>query len=203
MVSVEFKYDGKVLKFDKELSELDKLVIDFVELIKKSKIRYVIISGYVAIILGRSRTTEDIDIFIDKIDAETFRKFFGLATDNGYWTIDSESLDDAFDRLQSSLSIRMAKIDTVIPNFEIKFPKKDTDYISLDKPLKVVVNDKQLLMSPLEIQIPFKVWLGSEKDIEDAMHIYELFGKKVNKGLMAGIAKELKIEKEMVKYGII
>ncbi len=203
MVSVEFEYDGTVLKFDKELSELDKIVIDFVELIKKSGIKYVIISGYVAIILGRSRTTEDIDIFIDKVDSKTFRKFFDLATSKGYWAIDSESLEDAFDRLQSSLSIRMAKKDTVIPNFEIKFPKKETDYISLNKPLKVVVNGKQLLMSPLEIQIPFKVWLGSEKDIEDAMHIYELFGKEVDKAIMASIAKELKIEKEMVKYGIV
>ncbi len=200
---MEFEYDGKVLKFDKELSDLDKLVIDFVELIKRSEIKYVIISGYVAIILGRSRTTEDIDIFIDKIDHETFRKFFDLATSKGYWAIDSESLEDAFDRLQGSLSIRMAKKDTVIPNFEIKFPKKETDYVSLNKPLKVLVNGKQLFMSPLEIQIPFKVWLGSEKDIEDAMHIYELFGKRVDKAFMASIAKELKIEKEMTKYGII
>ncbi len=43
--------------------------------------------------------------------------------------------------------------------------------------------------------------LGSEKDIEDATHIYELFGTKVDKKLMASIAKELRIEKEMVKYG--
>lgn len=203
MVPVEFEYDGTVLKFDKELSELDRLVIDFVDLIKKSGIKYVIVSGYVAIILGRSRTTEDIDIFIDKVDSETFRKFFSLATSKDYWAIDSESLEDAFDRLKNSLSIRMAKKDTVIPNFEIKFPKKEIDYISLDKPMQLIVNGKQLFMSPLEIQIPFKVWLGSEKDIEDAMHIHELFGKKVDKTLMTNIAKGLKIEKEMIGYGIL
>ncbi len=199
---MEFEYDGKVLKFDKELSDLDKLVIDFVGLINKSKIKYAIISGYVAIILGRSRTTEDIDIFIGKVDFDTFKKFFDLAEGTGYWPVDSESMEDAFDRLQSQLSIRMARKDTVIPNFEIKFPKKDIEYMSLNGPMKVIVNGNELFMSPLEIQIPFKIWLGSDKDIEDALHIYELFGKKLDKGLMSKISKELKVEKEMIKYGI-
>ena len=200
--SVKFEYDGKVLRFDKELSELDEFVIKFVELIRKSNIRYVIISGYVAIVMGRSRTTEDIDIFIEKTDFETFRKFFELAGNKGYWSIDSDSLEDAFDRLQDSLSIRMAKKDTVIPNFEIKFPKKEIDLISLNRPLSVIINKNELLMSPLEVQIPFKIWLSSEKDIEDAMHIYELFGAKLDKKLMKNISKRLKIDREMIKYGI-
>ena len=199
---MEFDFDGKVLKFDKELSELDELVIDFVGLISHSKIRYVIISGYVAIILGRSRTTEDIDIFIEKIDSDAFGKFFNAVEKKGYWAVDSESVEDAFDRLQSGLSIRLAKKGTIIPNFEVKFPKKDTDYMSLNEPLKVMVNGKQLLMSPLEIQIPFKIWLGSDKDIEDAMHIYELLGKRLDKDLMARVSKVLKVDKEMIKYGI-
>lgn len=199
---MEFEYDGKVLKFDKTFSDLDKLVIGFIKILEKTGIQYVIISGYVAILLGRSRTTEDIDIFIDKINFEDFSKFFNAIADNGYWLVDSDSLEDAFDRLQKALSIRAAKKDTVIPNFEIKYAKKETDFLSLRKPMKVIVNGTELLMSPLEIQIPFKVWLGTEKDIEDATHIYELFKDKIDKNMMGRISKELKIEKKMVKYGI-
>ncbi len=199
---MEFEYDGRILRFNKELSKLDKLVVDFIKLIVDSGIRYVIVSGYVAILLGRSRTTEDIDIFIDRVGFADFKKFFELTLSENYWSIDSESLEDAFDRLQSSLSVRIAKKDTVIPNFEIKFAKKETDFMSLNAPLKIIVNNEELLTSPLEIQIPFKIWLGSDKDIEDALHIYELFGEKLDKRLMDRVSKGLKIEKQMVKYGI-
>ena len=51
------------------------------------------------------------------------------------------------------------------------------------------------------IRILFKVWLGSEKDIEDAAHLYELFGKLLDKKLMADMSKRLKVERKMVKYG--
>ncbi len=200
---MSFEYDGKVLKFDKILSDLDMQVIEFIELLERTKIRYVIISGYVAILLARSRTTEDVDIFIDKIDSEKFSGFFNLLMKNGYWLIDSESMEDAFDRLQSSLSIRAAKKDNVVPNFEIKFPKKKTDFTSLNSPIKVLVNNKRLLISPFEVQLPFKIWLGSDKDIEDAVHLYELFKEKLDRKMMLDVSKELKVEKEMVKYGII
>lgn len=200
---MEFEYDGKVLKFDKELSDLDKLVLEFVNILDDANVRYVIISGYVAILLGRSRTTEDVDIFIDKIDLEVFGKLARQFLKNNYWYVDAESSEDAFDRLQKLLAIRVAKKDTVVPNFEVKFAKKKTDYISLDKPLKVVLNDHRLLISPLEVQLPFKIWLGTDKDIEDATHIYELFKDRLDKKMILEISKELKVEKEMAKYGII
>ncbi len=117
--------------------------------------------------------------------------------------IDANSKEDAFDRLQNPLSIRVAKKDNVIPNFEIKFPKKKTDFASLNSPIEVLVNSKRPLISPFEVQLPFKVWLGSDKDIEDAVHLYELFKEKLDKKLMLDVSKELKVEKEMAKYGII
>lgn len=200
---MEYEYDGRRLKFDKELSELDKIVIDFVKMLSSLDIKYVIVSGYVAILLGRSRTTEDIDLFIEKITSEKFQKLFNVFEKEGFWTVDAESLDDAFDRLQKNLSIRVAKKDTVIPNFEIKFAKKEADFASLNEPLEVLVNKHRLLMSKIEIQVPFKLWLGTDKDIEDALYIYELFKEKLDRRLLAKVAKDLKVEKEMVKYGIL
>ena len=53
--------DKNTIKLSKELSELDKIVIRFIDILKKYT-DYVIVSGYVAILLGRDGGTEDIDI---------------------------------------------------------------------------------------------------------------------------------------------
>lgn len=63
------------IKLDKEINELDKLVFKFVSILEKYS-DYVIISGYVAILLGRSRSTEDIDVFIREMDFEAFSRFY-------------------------------------------------------------------------------------------------------------------------------
>ena len=73
------KYDkekGEII-LDKVLNNLDKFASDFF----KIAVKYtdcVIISGYVSILLGRSRATEDVDIFIKKISKETFYQFFEI-----------------------------------------------------------------------------------------------------------------------------
>ena len=200
---MEFEFDSKSLKFNKVLSELDKLVLDFVHLLALSRVRYVIVSGYVAILLGRSRTTEDIDIFIERLSSKSFTRFFELLERHNYWIINSDSCEDALDVLNSSLAIRIAKKGEAIPNFEVKFAKKDTDFLSLNNPLKVTLNNRKLLMSPLEVQIPFKLLLGSEKDIEDATHIYELFKDKLDRELMKNVAKNLKVTDTMIEHGML
>ena len=56
----------KEIKLNRELSELDKFALEFLSILKKYT-DYVIISGYVAILLGRTRATDDIDVFIKPI----------------------------------------------------------------------------------------------------------------------------------------
>jgi predicted nucleotidyltransferase len=62
--------EGKVA-LDKELNVLDRFVLDFASMLDAAKIRYVVISGYVSILLGRTRTTEDVDVFIEKWGARS------------------------------------------------------------------------------------------------------------------------------------
>ena len=52
---MEYELKDNKLTFSRELSELDELVMRFVALLDKTGIKYVIISGYVAILFGRSR----------------------------------------------------------------------------------------------------------------------------------------------------
>ena len=59
------------IKLDKELSELDKFAIEFLSILEKYT-NYVVISGYVTILLGRTRATDDIDVFIKPLSKEKF-----------------------------------------------------------------------------------------------------------------------------------
>gem|GEM_PF-4971067 len=57
----EFVWDEHGIIFnEKVLNKYDRFVLDFT--LEKEKIRYVLLSGYVAILFGRSRQTEDIDL---------------------------------------------------------------------------------------------------------------------------------------------
>ncbi|MDT7865060.1 MAG: hypothetical protein RQ922_04170 [Thermoproteota archaeon] len=47
------------------LNELDKLLLSFIRILEKY-FEYVVGAGYVSILFGRSKATEDIDILIKK-----------------------------------------------------------------------------------------------------------------------------------------
>ena len=198
---MEPKFSNGSIIVDRQLSDLDKLVIEFTDLLSKFGIKYVIISGYVAIALGRSRTTEDVDLFIDRAGAVKILGLIDALLGMGYWILNCDR-KEAVEMLNENLAIRVAKKGRIIPNFEVKFPKRKIDKFSFDNSITLVLNGKRLSISQLEVQIPYKLWLGSDKDIEDAVHIYELCAKNLDKAAMAKAAKELNIEHEMLKYGI-
>ena len=56
---------------------------------------------------------------------------------------------------------------------EMKFVKTGIDARTLDNSIELVVNKNRLLISPLEIQMSYKLFLGSEKYIEDARFLFK------------------------------
>jgi hypothetical protein len=66
--------DEKTIKLDKEINALDRFALDFIAAVEKYT-KYVIICGYVAILFGRSRGTEDVDMFLQMNEHE-FSDFF-------------------------------------------------------------------------------------------------------------------------------
>jgi hypothetical protein len=150
---------------------------------------YVIVSGYVSILFGRSRGTEDIDIFIKKIDFQKFKQLNGELRQKKYWFLNTENPLELYEMLNDKLAIRAAIQDTVIPNIEIKFTKNRIDRDSLQKYMEVKIDKDSINISPLEIQIPFKLYLGSDKDIEDAVN-YPFSPEKYLKSLKKRQRKE-------------
>jgi len=177
---MEYNVDKREIKLDRELSKLDKLVIRFLDILKKYT-DYVIISGYVSIILGRTRATEDVDLFIKKMDYETFLKFYEELIKEGFWCINAENPKDIFSFLENKMAVRFSLENTSAPNFELKFPKRQVDLDTFDDFLTIIMPENKIKISSLERQIAFKrFYLKSYKDKEDALHLEETFRGQID-----------------------
>lgn len=189
---MEYNAEKKEIILKRKLNKLDKFVIDFISILEKYA-DYVIISGYVSILLGRSRATEDVDLLIPKIDKQTFDKIWEDLHINNFECVNAVKAENAFETLNKN-AIRFCIKRKFIPNIELKFIKNDLDRYSFEERIKVLLNEGFLHISPIELQIAYKLFLGSEKDIEDAKHMYELFKEKINKEKLLYFVGLLKAE---------
>ncbi|MBI2075876.1 MAG: hypothetical protein HYT72_01340 [Candidatus Aenigmarchaeota archaeon] len=189
---MEFEFSDGRIRFSKELSDLDEFVIDLIKIIDQSGIKYSVISGYLAILFGRPRVTEDVDVFIEDIDYPRFKKFFDTLIERGYEFINSPDPEDLYHNyLKESLAIRAVKAGSVFPNMEIKLAKSKLDKTSLEKRIAIEFSGNRIWTSCLELQIAFKLYLGSRKDIEDARFLFKLFEGKLDSAEIERYAIEL------------
>jgi len=184
---------------NKTINGLDEFVLNFVTILEEFT-DYVIVSGYIAILFGRSRGTEDIDIVIRPMDIDTFKSFYLKLEQMGYYVINPGDVNDLYEMLEEGLRIRIAIGGTIIPNIELKFVRDDFERFAIDNKLTVVLSNKRLYISSMELQIPYKLYLGSDKDIEDAVYLWEIFKDKIDRELMKKFMDELGVSGE--KYGV-
>jgi hypothetical protein len=198
---MQYFEDKKEILLDKEINNLDKFVLDFVNLLDS----YVIVSGYVSILLGRSRSTEDVDLLIPNIKFEKFKDLWEKFEENGFECMNTPKVKEAFNML-SEYAIRFFKKGNPIPNIEFKIIKTDLDRYSFENKIKVIVDGVVFLISPLELQIAYKLFLAADgtdeelkadKDIEDARHLYKLFGDKINKEEFHDLVNKLNVKKRL------
>lgn len=186
---MEYNSIKKEIILNRILSKLDKFVVDFVKHIDN----YVIVSGYVSIVTGRSRATEDVDLLVPKLDFEDFKKIWNNLNNADFECINTLEIKTAFEML-NEYAIRFCKKGRAIPNIEFKLIKNDLDKYSYDNKLILKLKNKILFISPFEIQIAYKLYLGSEKDLEDAKHLYSLFKDKLNLNELMKLVKLLNVE---------
>ncbi len=166
--------DSKTIQMDRILSDLDIFVLQFITLLQKHT-PYVIISGYVSILLGRTRATEDVDIFIPKLSQDQYKSLYA-DLQKKYWCLNTEDVNEMYEYLKDGSALRFAKPNTTVPNFEIKFALSPLQLESFIDAIDVVTKQGNFHISSLERQIAFKrYYLKSEKDLEDAQHIEEIF----------------------------
>jgi hypothetical protein len=197
---MNIKFSKNRIEFEKELNALDKFVIDFTSILNKLNIKYVIVSGYVSILFGRSRISEDIDLIVEKLDFDKFTELWENVCKEFECIIEKNPKDAYNEYLLTGHAIRFSKKARFIPNIEMKFPKIDLDFWVLEERKEVLLDDHKLFISPLELQIPFKLFLGSEKDIEDARYLYGIFKDNLDLKLLQEFNRKLKIEELFNRY---
>ena len=163
--------DKKTIEIDRILSDLDKFALDFIKVLEKH-VKYVLVSGYVSILLGRARASEDVDVIIQKIDFSKFQALYSELLKNDFYCLNAEKDKVIYDYLKDNLAVRFAKKGNIIPNIELKWIKHKFDELALVNTIDVKLSKGSLKISHLELQIAFKEEvLKSPKDLEDARHL--------------------------------
>lgn len=164
----------KTIEIDRELSDLDKFTFDFIKVLEKYT-NYVLVSGYVSILLGRSRSSEDVGIIIPKISFSTFQSFYIDLIYSCFICLNVDDDKSVYSYLKNQTAVRFAEEGKVIPNIEFKWVKNKFEDIALNNPISVKLSKGDLKISPLELQIAFKQEvLKSPKDLEDARHLEKI-----------------------------
>lgn len=191
--------DDDTLTVSRELSDLDENVVEFTQVLDACGVDYVIVSGYVAILTGRSRATEDVDVIIEPLSEGETEQLVATFEARGYWGM-AMPLHATYSMLSRGDRIRIAEDGEMYPNFEVWFVSNDVEREAISNALTVEFDDSQLDISPLELQIAYKLRLAQDagtltgRDFEDALHIYLTFEERLKEGKLQEYVRKLAVE---------
>ncbi len=178
---------------EKDKSVLDHFVQDFVRVLEKHA-KYIIVSGFVVIALGRSRGTEDIDIIMDKIPLSVFVALHNELVTVGFECLQSDNPNKIYtEYLNHNIAIRYARRGTFVPNMELKFIKDELDRYQITTRKKLPETGLDVYFSSVEMNIAFKEeLLKSQKDIEDAKHLRIVYSDKLNEEEISKVKEKIR-----------
>jgi hypothetical protein len=191
MTGVELTDRGLVV--DREPNRLDELAVGFSEILSRFDIDHVFVAGYVAILAGRSRSTEDIDVFIERCSAERIDDLVAELEREGYWG-PAMPLSEMYGNLSNETNIWVAPDGEMTPHLEVKFPSDEFDDASLANAVDAHVGGHTVPIGPLELQIAYKLSLGGRTDLEDAAHLYTVFGETLSRDRLETWVERLDVE---------
>jgi len=177
---------------------LDKFAEEVCKIIDKH-VKYIVVSGFVAISHGRFRTTEDIDMIIEKISFEKFNKMHFELIKSGFECLQSSKAEDVYEYLRNGDSVRYIRKGTFLPpEMEIKFAKDKIDELQLKTRQKLSFTGLDIWFSSIEMNVAFKEeYLGTEKDKEDAKHLRRIYQDEINEeeiNKIKAMIKELRMK---------
>ncbi|WP_281194878.1 hypothetical protein [Halorubrum sp. F4] len=191
MTGVELTDRGLVV--DREPNRLDELAIGFSEVLRRLDIDHVFVAGYVSILAGRSRSTEDIDVFIERCPADRLDQLVAELEREGYWG-PAMPLSEMYGNLSNDTKVWVAPDGEMTPHLEVKFPGDEFDEASLRNAIDAHVGDHTIPIGPLELQIAYKLSLGGRTDLEDTAHLYAVFGETLSPTRLEAWVERLDVE---------
>lgn len=165
--------DGELF-VERPPNELDELAVAFSTLVTRLDVEHVFIAGYLAILTGRARATDDIDVLIEPLSETATADVVAELQANGYWG-PAMPLDEMYGNLSEGTNVWVAPTGQMTPHLEVKFPTDEFDRASLSDAIVAHVGGETIPVGPLELQIAYKLYLGGQTDFEDAAHLYTLF----------------------------
>jgi len=189
------KLEDGTLLVERQPNRLDELAISFSEILTRFGIRHVYIAGYVSILAGRARSTEDVDVLIEEIDEKTADRLASTLDEEGFWG-PAMPLSSLYEMLANGDNIWVAPDDQITPHLEVKFTRDAFDRASLDNAITARIGGEEIPIGPLELQIAYKLYLGAQKDVEDAVHLYTLFEESLSVPRLEEWSRRLDVEPE-------
>jgi len=172
---------------------LDEFVLQFCKIVEKY-VKYIVVSGFVAISHGRKRTTEDIDMIIEKMPLERFNLFHEELDKKGFHCLQPTKVEDVYDYLEKGDSVRYVRKGTFLPpEMEIKFVKDELDELQIKTRKKLPFTGLNIWFSSIEFNIAFKEeLLRSDKDMEDAKHFRIIYKDEIDSQFIEKIKEKIR-----------
>lgn len=134
---------------------------DFIKLLNKFKIRYLIIGGYAIAFHSRPRATQDIDIFIDNSEVNA-KKILKALDEFGFASLNIKKEDLIKDDAIIQLGVRPLRIDLVTSIEGVKFDEAYKNRVTIN-----YADLKNISLISIKDLIKNKKETGREKDIFD------------------------------------
>jgi hypothetical protein len=186
--------DG-TLVVGREPNKLDTLAIEFSGILGQVGIDHVYIAGYVSILSGRARSTEDVDVLIEPIDATIIDQLVSILDEREFWG-PAMPLTSMYEMLENGDNIWVAPDNEITPHLEVKLVRDEFDHASLENSITARIGGETIPIGPLELQIAYKLYLGTQKDVEDAVHLYTLFEESLSVSRLQTWVTRLDVESE-------
>jgi len=175
---------------DKSL--LARFAVEFSRVVERFT-EYIIVSGFVVIVSGRARGTEDVDMIIRPVAKEKFASLHEALLKAGFVCLQSDKVEEIYSYLKENLSVRYTYKDIPLPEMEMKFVQDKLDDYQLKTKKKLSLTGLDLYFSSVEMNIAFKEeYLKSEKDLEDARHLRRVYARDIDEEEIKKIRKMLK-----------
>lgn len=191
--------DGE-LPVEREPNELDELAGEFSSILNDLDIGHAFVAGYVAILAGRSRATQDIDVLLERVGTETVERLATRLDKGGFWG-PAMPLDATDGTLSDGGSVWVARDDEMVPHLDVKFASDEFDRASLTNAITARIDTISLPIGPLELQIAYKLYLGDSTSFEDAAHLYAMFEGSLGTTDLEAWVERLDVREEYERLG--
>ena len=138
---------------------------------------------------------EDVDVLIERVDRETADELATELDEEGFWG-PAMSLTSMYEKFDNGEDIWVAPDDQITPHLEMKFARDEFDRASLENAITARTGGEAIPIGPIELQIAYKLYLGSRTNVEDAVHLHALFEESLSVARLEEWTTRLGVEDE-------